>query len=62
MWNTPEGGVSSLVREGLTAEVARLPCRRELDPLVWGLWHSTWWVHVRVALGDGATMLHTVSI
>ena len=41
MWNTPEGGVLVLVREGLTADLARLPCRRELDPLVWGLWHST---------------------
>ena len=29
---------------------------------MWGLWHSTSWVHVRMALGDGATMLHTVSI
>ena len=27
-----------------------------------GLWHSTWWVHVRVALGDGGTVLHAVSV
>ena len=62
MWNIPHGRVANLVREGLTAEVARLPCKRESGPLVWDLWHSTRWVHVRVAPGDGATVLHAVSV
>ena len=26
-----------------------------------GLWPSTWWVHVHVALGYGATVLHEIS-
>ena len=62
MWNTPQGGVAVLVSEGLTPELVRLPRKRESDPRVWAMWHSTRWVHVRVALGDGATVLHAVSV
>ena len=58
----PQGGVAVLVREGLIAEVARLPRKRESDPLVWDLRHSTRCVHVRVVLGDGATVLHVVAV
>ena len=50
------------MREGLTAELARLPRKYESDPLVWDLWHSTRWVHVRVALRNGATMLYSVFV
>ena len=50
------------MRKGLTAELAKLPRKRELNPAVWGLWHSTRRVHVWVDLGDGATVLHAVSV
>ena len=62
MWNTPQGGVAVLVREGLIVEMARLPRKRESDPLVWDLWHSTRSVDVRVAVGVGATVLPAVSV
>ena len=52
MWNIPRGGFAVPVREGLTAELARLPRKRESDALVGDFWHTRW-VHVRVALGDG---------
>ena len=61
-WNTPQGGVAILVREGLTAELAKLARKREVDPLVWGLWHSTRLVHVWVTLGDGGTVPHAVLV
>ena len=34
MWNIPQGGLTILVHEGLTAELAKLPRKREADLLV----------------------------
>ena len=62
VWNTPKGGVAVLVREGLRVELAKPPKKRELNPLVWDLWHSTSWIHVRLAMRDGRTVLHVVSV
>ena len=45
---------------GLTAEEAKPPKRCKDDPVVWALWHSTQWMHVRVALGDRATVLYAM--
>ena len=61
LWIISYGGVGVLVLEGLTGELLKLLHKRESDPLVLGLWYSTWWLHVRVALGDTATMIHAVS-
>ena len=61
-WNPPPprvGSRSSCARASLRRWRR---CKRELDPLVWGVWHSTRSVHVYVALGDGANMLHDVSV
>ena len=56
------GGVMVLVCEGLTAEVAKLPTKRESDPVVWDAWHSSRWIHVRLALGDGHMVLHAIFV
>ena len=62
MWDASPGGVAILVRAALTAEAPPLPGQRERDPLVWDLWTSARWVHVRLALGDGSSALHLVCV
>ena len=56
------GGWPSFARAALTAEAPRLPRQGECDQLVWDLWHSARWVHVRLALGDGSSALHLVCV
>ena len=62
MWDASPGGVVILARAALTAEAPPLPRQRERDPLVWDLWHSARWVHVRLALGDGSSALHLICV
>ena len=62
MWEASLGGPAILARAALTAEDPPLPKQRERDPLVWDLWHSARWVHVRLALGDGSSALHLVCV
>ena len=47
-----------LVRDGHTVEAAKLPKTRQADPLAWDLWLSARFLHVRVAVRTGSTVLH----
>ena len=60
LWDASPGGLAILARAALTEEAPQLPRQRERDPLVWDLWHSARWVHVRLALGDSCSALHLV--
>ena len=62
IWDVPEGGVAVVVRDGHTAEAAKLPTSRQLDPLAWDLWLSARFVHVCVAVRTGSTMLHVLCV
>ena len=57
IWDVPAGGVAVLVHAGHAAEAAKLPKRRDLDPPAWDLWQSARFLHVRVAVGTGGTVL-----
>ena len=60
--DVPEGGIAVLVRDGHAAEAAKLPKMRRLDPLAWDLWLSARFLHVRVAVQTGSTVLHVLCV
>ena len=62
IWDVPEGGVAVLMRDGRMAEAAKLPKSRQPDQLVRDLWLSARFVHVRVAVRTGGTMLHVLCV
>ena len=62
IWDVPEGGIAVLVRDGHTAEAAKLPKKRPSDPLGWNLWLSATFLHVRVAVRTGSTVLHLLCV
>ena len=62
IWDVPEGGVAVLVRDGHAAEAAKLPKTRQADPLAWDLWLSARFLHVRVAVQTGSTVLHVLCV
>ena len=62
IWDVPEGGVAVLVRDGHAAEAAKLHKKRQSDPLVWDLWLSARFLHVRIAVRTGSTVLHLLRV
>ena len=58
IWDVPERGVAVLVHDGDATEAGKLPQTRQLDPLAWDLWLLTKFLHVRVAVRTGSTLLH----
>ena len=62
IWDVPEGGVAVLVHDGHAAEAAKLPKTRQADPLAWDLWLSARFLHVRVAVRTGSTVLHVLCV
>ena len=46
------------MKDGILARATLLPRTEKGDPLVHNPHHSTRWVHVHMAMGDGTTVLH----
>ena len=55
MWHAPPRDVAILVKDGIPARATLLPRTKQGDPLVHDLHHCTCWIHVHMAVGDGAT-------
>ena len=62
IWDVPVGGVAVLVGDGHAAAAAKLPKKRQADPLAWDLWLSARFPHVRVAVRTGSTVLHVLCV
>ena len=69
-WGAPlagDVGHSGGGRRGVCArrahvEAAKLPKTRPSDPLAWDLWLSARFLHVRVAVRTGSTVLHVLCV
>ena len=62
IWDAPPGGVAVIVKMGIPARGTVLPKTEAADPLTHHLHHLTWWLHVQMAVGEGAAVLHIQAV